>query len=150
MLTTTSIHNTNSPSKLQRERQLLELTSTRAHWFRYHMPYVFEPLNIPNTKHVYLPLNRNYKPLGCLFKDHVDYHRYAASHAMQFRRNPEIFYKVWHYIAPDGKLFMYDDGLQSRIDYFERLGRLLTRSMWVLGEHGKDFDCHLRNDGSIT
>ena len=38
------------------------------HWFRYWMPYKF--IQVPRTevgnkyKHVYLPLNRNYKPLG--------------------------------------------------------------------------------------
>src|SRR5438552_14461888 len=33
-------------------------------WFRYSMPYQFVRLSPSGRAHIYLPLNRNYKPLG--------------------------------------------------------------------------------------
>ena len=34
-------------------------------WFRYWMPYCFAKLDGHGRRHVYLPLNRNYKPGNC-------------------------------------------------------------------------------------
>jgi hypothetical protein len=42
-------------------------------FFRYWMPYTFTKLEVNKRKHVYLPLNRNYKPLGVLSLETVDY-----------------------------------------------------------------------------
>jgi hypothetical protein len=78
-------------------------------------------------KHLYLPLNRNYKPLGYTASAWVEYKDYK-NQAVIFRSAPQKFKDVWH--DTEG-LYLYDDGLQSRESYFARLEALLDRSMPV-------------------
>lgn len=94
-------------------------------WFRYHMPYALQRLD----DKTWLPLNRNYKPLGYLLKAHVEYADYRAQ-AMRFVTDPRTFKDIWT-AANDDILFMYNDGPESREDYFDRLGRLLNHSVQV-------------------
>lgn len=108
------------------DEQLLKLTRDD-HWFRFWMPYCLTPLKRPRQ---YLPLNRNYKPLGVLSKDWVDYEPFADTHGVVFSRDPATFRDVW-VDDPTQGLFLYDDGPLSRRDYFERLGRLMVHAARV-------------------
>lgn len=98
-------------------------------WFRIWLPYQFVQLEMPKHKHVYLPVNRNYKPLGVVSEEFVDYDDFLDQ-AVIFRSDPHEFVGVWN--NPDG-LYLYDDGPESRRDYFVRLGRLADRSMMLVG-----------------
>ncbi len=104
----------------------LHQLSQQDQWFRYWMPYAFEPLAHSTWKHVLLPLNRNYKPLGITSKDHVDYNHYV-SQAMVFNFDPAKFDGVWYSKIPH--LYLYDDTEASRADYFPRLHKLFSRSV---------------------
>lgn len=92
-------------------------------WFRIWMPYTFVNLEAEGVEHVYLPLNRNYKPLGMRTKDWVD-HRDYIDQAVVFPAGPHTFENVWHNLE---KLRLYDDIPNSRSDYFARLDRLFSR-----------------------
>jgi len=100
-------------------------------WFRYWMPYTFTKLEIDgvNFKHVYLPLNRNYKPLGCFTSSYVDYYDYR-NQCMRFIKNPNTLSGVWWNNAP---LFLYNDGDESRETYFKRLGKVLQYTKIIKG-----------------
>lgn len=94
-------------------------------WFRYWMPYTFHKLDHPRLKHVYLPLNRNYKPLGITSREGVRYEDFIGQ-AIAFAQDPSGFKDVWDDTTPKG-LFLYADSPNTRTDYFERLGRLLSK-----------------------
>ena len=105
-------------------------------WFRYWLPYQLQAVTIPGMpyKHVYLPLNRNYKPLGVVSRDWVEYEDYIAQ-AMVFTRDPHEFEGIW--FDPEG-LYLYDDDPRSRVDYFERLDRLLKKGVKIFkAEHSR-------------
>ena len=106
------------------EEQLRQLSYGDS-WFRYWMPYTFEKLEHPELTHVYLPLNRNYKPLGITSKDWVEYEEFIDQ-AVAFNRDPSKLKGVW--LDTQG-LYLYEDSLDSRKDYFERLGKLFSHSM---------------------
>jgi len=89
-------------------------------FYRYHLPYLY--MQIPHTglKHVYIPLNRLYKPLGITDRDvMVDYAKFEGD-LIGFPKDPRTYKGVWW---GDG-LFLYDDTIMSRVDYFERLDKL--------------------------
>ena len=92
-------------------------------WFRYWMPYCFEKLEVGSRTHVYLPLNRNYKPLGITSMEWVDYITYLPQ-AVVFSADPHTFDGIWFY---RDTLHLYEDVELSRVDYFLRLERLLSR-----------------------
>lgn len=94
----------------------------RYDWFRIHLPYLVIPIRPDIAKHLYLPLNREYKPLGIPRSEFVDYDAYAHK-AMRFARDPRTFTGVW----TDDRLYLYDD--TSKFDYelyFARLAKLFT------------------------
>jgi hypothetical protein len=105
--------------------RLTEIGAKRIAWFRWHMPYVLHPLD--EKKHLWLPLNREYKPLGLNRNDFVDYKDYAKE-AMRFSRHPDtmegVFWRHHH---------LYDDGHKSRLDYFARLEKLFSYAVWHNG-----------------
>ena len=105
--------------------QILRKISQGDQWFRYWMPYQFVKLEHTKYQHVYLPVNRNYKPLGIVAKDNVDYEKYMPQAAV-FDENPVSFQNVWW---EESGLYLYSDAPESRINYFDRLGRLLVRSV---------------------
>ncbi len=113
------------------EKQAGELTQG-SHWFRFWMPYYFEKLEHPKFKWVYLPVNRNYKPLGISSDKWVDYDSFMNSHAVRFSRDPITFEGIWRGVDPD-ELFLYNDDRKSRLDYFERLGKLMEKSIELVG-----------------
>ena len=94
-------------------------------WFRYWLPYSFVKLETANRKHVYLPVNRNYKPLGVTSGERVDYDDFTWQ-AVIFSADPHTFDNVWF---RRDTLHLYEDVISSRLDYFQRLERLLSRSV---------------------
>lgn len=80
----------------------------KGQWFRIWMPYSFVKLDAPPKKHVYLPLNRNYKPLGYAGREHLDYEAYRAQ-AVQFKTDPKKFAGIWTLIQTNDP----DDDLKS-------------------------------------
>jgi hypothetical protein len=55
---------------------------------------------------------------------------------MIFGSDPHGFKDVWWDAET---LYLYDDGERSRLDYFERLGRLLARNIETPGRDEHDF-----------
>ncbi len=98
-------------------------------WFKIAMPYCFQKLEVPKLKHVWLPLNRNYKPLGYRGYDRVRYEDYLEQ-AMKFRTNPQLFPRIWwdNMGDPENRLWLYDDDPKSRERYFARFKRLVVRA----------------------
>ncbi|MFC0634701.1 type II toxin-antitoxin system HicB family antitoxin [Brevundimonas balnearis] len=101
--------------------------TTSDHWFRYWLPYCYHKLEHSRNKHVWLPLNRNYKPLGITSRDHVDYHNYI-NQAVAFASDPATWRGIWvdRQSAENGKLYLYTDGPRYRVDYFARLARVMA------------------------
>lgn len=95
-------------------------------WFRYWMPYSFVQIDHAKRKHVWLPLNRIYKPLGITGAEHVNYADFIAQ-AIAFKADPRTFTKVWH-IIKDDQVWLYSDGPTSRLDYFDRLRAVMIKS----------------------
>ena len=102
------------------------------HWFRTCMPYHFVHLPSDRFKHLYLPVNRNYKPLGCVERKWMDYRAYA-SQAVIFRGDPRKLDGVW---SDPERLYLYSDSLLSGLDYFLRYERLMSRCLDVAGTKG--------------
>mgnify|MGYP001551924657 CR=1 FL=1 len=109
------------------------------------MPYCFVKLKSP-PKYIFLPLNRNYKPLGYPHRrgpgpsGHVDYEAYRAQ-AVQFKTDPKEFSGIWNRIEAnhpdDEELWLYEDVHTSRLDYFKRLEKLVLKTMKLIGESEK-------------
>ena len=98
-------------------------------WFSCWMPYCFMKVDVSGRRHVYLPVNREYKPLGITSSDWVDYEDYL-SQAVVFSSNPQSFEGIWHEQDDDGDaLYLYAPDGPSRVDYFARLERLMSRSI---------------------
>lgn len=120
------------------EGQAIDLTmigGPGTHLFRLFMPYVFQRLPHPKRKQVFMPLNRDYKPLGLPRSGHVDYAEMAPTHAVVFGRDPASFKDVWSNVRGDS-LWLYDDHPRSRLDYFQRLERLMAHKVVLLGSLG--------------
>lgn len=92
-------------------------------WFRHFLPYAFVRLEHPRRRHVFLPVNRDYKPLGMITRKEVDYVDYMEKAAV-FRRDPRLMPGVW--TATREHLMLYNDTPGSRLDYFERLARVMS------------------------
>ena len=113
-----------------------KLTS-RGHFFKFWMPYVFQPIVVEEVKWAYLPLNRNYKSLGVTSRSHVEYHEFAKTHGVKFSRDPHLIEGVWSSTdrgdrCDEGRLWLYKDSGLSRRDYFERFAILMSRSLPIL------------------
>jgi hypothetical protein len=110
--------------------------ATKGQWFRIWMPYCFVRLVSP-PKYVYLPLNRNYKPLGYPGREHVEYESYRAQ-AVQFKTDPKMFDGMWALVEADRiddeVLWLYTDTRKTRLDYFKRLEKLVLKGMKLVGE----------------
>lgn len=110
----------------------VELYPRSFQWARYWLPYEFRKIEVPGKSNVYLPLNRQYKPIGIApSMPHVEYEDFAASHAIQFGCNPARFKGVW-WGKTDCGFWLYDDSLKSRQSYFARLAILCQKKMKVL------------------
>lgn len=106
-------------------------------FFRVFMPYLIWRVEVPGRKQAFIPLNRDYVPLGTSRGDgHVNYKDPAviARHAVYFARDPAKLKDVWWSSDKDGgRLWLYDDSTASRVDYFARLERLMSRQMEMVG-----------------
>lgn len=112
------------------ETQLQQLTQPGGHFFRYWMPYVFRKVHCKRYTRPYLPLNRNYKPLGFLDREWVDYQSYISTLAVFFRSDPAKFDGIWWNVDEQGEhMWLYEDALDSRRDYFQRLEKLMAKSI---------------------
>ena len=105
--------------------QASRLTTERA-WFRFWMPYAFTKLEHPRLKHVWLPLNRAYKPLGIASPAHVDYQAFLPQ-AVSFGVDPKTFVGIWNHVDED--LWLYQEGEKHLGDYFVRLQKLMSHAM---------------------
>lgn len=94
---------------------------------RIALPYCFVKLNAPG--HLWLPLNRDYKPLGFSRDVRVDYSEYAK-HAIRFARDPDTFTDTW--VAEDASGDLPKKWIhklpQSYEDYFARLAIICKRA----------------------
>lgn len=99
-------------------------------WSRFWLPYCFERMDAPDLgKWVYLPLNRNYKPLGTPPKsDWVKYEDYR-SHFIAFKSNPTNLEGVWFSMWGESRLYLYNDNPDTCVDYFDRLARALMATV---------------------
>ena len=100
-------------------------------FFKKSMPYTLHRLESPRHRHVWLPLNRFYKPLGQPDNKFVNYADFAHQ-ALVFERDPRGFKEVWvGEMGWDGKRWLYDQTVYDKggmRDYFARLERLMSHS----------------------
>jgi hypothetical protein len=101
-------------------------------YFKLWMPYLYHRVEHPKRAHVFLPLNRNYKPLGSLTRNYVRYEDFVETHGVAFARDPASFKGIWTNVQGT-HLWLYDDSAKSRVDYFERLERLFLKNPIMLG-----------------
>jgi hypothetical protein len=101
-------------------------------FFKVWMPYVFERIEHPKRKHAFLPLNRDYAPLGMARGGGLDFPAMLPTHGVYFARDPALIDGVF-WTMRAGSLWLYDDSPASRVDYFERLERLMSRQMEMIG-----------------
>ena len=98
---------------------------------RYFLPYCLQRIK----GNIYLPLNRDYKPIGCTSKEWVDYENYQHLY-VKFSRCPNKMPIEWHYTirSKDGtidKLFFYGDKLDSREMYFEKYLSVMSKAKLI-------------------
>jgi hypothetical protein len=79
-------------------------------------------------KHVYLPLNRFYKPLGMPNGDWVEYEKFTG-HFLRFKMDPR---KIDIWFPHPTHLYLYDERPASTDDYGERLHQMMrhTDNCW--------------------
>lgn len=97
-------------------------------FFKLFMPYCIQRVEVSGRKHAFLPLNRDYAPLGMRRGAHLDYEKMMPTHGAYFARDPAKLADVWWNVR-DGQMWLYDDSPESRVDYFARLERLMSRQM---------------------
>lgn len=97
-------------------------------YFRLFMPYCIQRMEVPNRKHAFLPLNRDYAPIGMRRLQHLDYDALMPTHGVYFARDPAGIEGVfWN--RRGNQLWLYDDSTASKVDYFARLEKLMSRQM---------------------
>jgi len=99
-------------------------------FFKRWMPYLYQRVEVKGRKHVFLPLNRNYRPLGT--QEFADYAAVADTYGVAFRQDPGAFENIWWNTDDAGRFWLYDDSAKSRVSYFERLERLMLKSHALL------------------
>lgn len=117
------------------DREAAAVLAAPDHWFRHWMPRAFVRLGTGGGN-VYLPLNGLLAPLGTTGRGPVRWRDHAAR-AVAFRTDPAGFDGIWY--EPPGaapnrprrRLILYDDTPESRMDYFTRFERLMTRASWL-------------------
>jgi len=94
---------------------------------RRYLIYCIQEVRFMDYSNVWLPLNRDYKPLGGDSKRTYNYDK-CYGHFVKFkgdpRKRPEWFRR---FDPTSDQLFLYNDDPESRVDYFERLGRMCMR-----------------------
>jgi hypothetical protein len=97
-------------------------------FFKVWMPYLLKRVEYPGRKHAFLPLNRDYAPLGMPRGGGLDYATMMPTHGVFFARDPALLKDVWWNPRGD-MLWLYDDSTASRLTYFARLEKLMSRQM---------------------
>lgn len=97
-------------------------------FFKLFMPYCIQRVDVPGRKHAFLPLNRDYAPLGMRRGEHRSYEDMMPTHGVYFSRDPAKLEGIWHNMR-GGQMWLYDDSVESRVDYFARLEKLMSRQM---------------------
>jgi hypothetical protein len=110
-----------------------EIRRDNGNFWRIALPYCFEKLESSAYPHVWLPLNRNYKPLGMLSRDYVNYDDYITQ-ALVFSRDPSAFKDVWNGSIGPTCCYLYDDGTDLDSKYFPSLQRLLSHKHTYYGD----------------
>lgn len=88
------------------------------------LPYCFQRLDV--GRHVWLPLNRKYKPLGTNWDAQwVDYYDYLPA-SMVFLSDPLQFEGVWEYDPRTQIKWLKNDATPANV-YFGRLQRLMAK-----------------------
>jgi hypothetical protein len=104
-------------------------------FWHYHLPYKMMNLEHSRTKNLYLPVNRNYKPLGIISGDFVKYDDYIDQAIIFSRplRENELFWNR----RSDGSIseyYLYNDGnCHDFMSYLNRLNLLMKRKHVVAG-----------------
>lgn len=93
-------------------------------WTKRWMPYQFMGVKVGKTT-AYLPVNRDYKPLGLAGMHFGDYSQYEHQ-AVTFGGDPYKFEGIW---CDAKKLTLYGETAKTRADYFIRLGRLAQKTI---------------------
>ena len=101
-------------------------------FFRLFMPYLYQRVEAAGRKHAFLPLNRDYLPLGMRRDGRIDYAAVAPTHTVYFTRDPAKLEGIWWNQSGTSN-WLYDDSAASRLDYFARLERLMLRQMEMVG-----------------
>lgn len=106
-------------------------------WFRMWMPYSFFRMEHDRHRHVFLPLNRNYDPIGYVGQGQADYADALHTHGVVFTRDPATFKGIWwdqgtEGTVRQGRFWLYDDTPDSRMTYFDRLEKLMLKAPVVL------------------
>ena len=96
--------------------------------WKHDLPYCFIKLEVPRHQ-VWLPLGRNYKPIGLRDRVWVDYDDYVEQ-AIEFKRNPGLLKgDIWHKPEQqDHMLWLCNDAEMTPQEYFRRLALVLMRS----------------------
>jgi len=108
-------------------------------YFRIFMPYLFQQVEYLGIKNVYLPLNRDYHPIG-VRSGFADYADYIETHAVHLPRDASSYPDIW-FSARGRSFWLYDDSSASRIDYFDRLQRLLCKGLPLIDPSGPRIRC---------
>lgn len=102
-------------------------------WFYYNMPYEFRKLRHPKYGEAYLPLNRDYMPLGMVNGKPVDYLDFW-DWAVKFKENPANFLDVW---VPAPGLYLFGDDPQTLVSYFSRFSRLMMKPQEMVAQSSR-------------
>lgn len=112
---------------------------------RYFLPYCFRKMYndddvtcgrpswssdiIDLYPYTYLPLNRRYKPIGITTDNWVEYDQYP----MHFIRSKKPFFQINNVFTnrrgitkEETTFYLYNDGIDSRLNYFARLKHLMN------------------------
>jgi hypothetical protein len=96
--------------------------------FYRHWPFCLMKLHADGCENLWLPLGREYKPLGCEQDGYYDYERYGHL-AWQFTCDPREVEGGWRMIQDD-RVFLYRDHEMGRLrdheDYLRCVGRLIA------------------------
>lgn len=96
--------------------------------WKHALPYCFIKLDVPRHN-VWLPLGRNYKPIGQRSNERVKYDDYVEQ-AIEFKRDPGLLKgDIWHKPEQQSRmLWLCNDAPMPPQEYFRRLAIVLTRS----------------------
>jgi hypothetical protein len=113
-----------------KDTELRDITD-KTKMLRYVLPYCFQKMS-NFGKNVYLPLNRDYKPIGVISSDYVYYDEYRHLF-VRFSSCPSKIKGVWHEVSKDRNdeiyaFYLYSDKLSSREEYYARLAKVMSKA----------------------